>query len=42
MYAEFFQVLNQRNSDGLPITYAEEFAQAYNERLAGFKNARKK
>jgi type VI secretion system FHA domain protein len=42
MYAEFFQVLNQRNSDGLPITYAEEFTQAYNERLAGFKNARKK
>src|ERR1700712_2824267 len=29
MYAEFFQVLNQRNGDGLPITYAEEFTQAY-------------
>jgi type VI secretion system FHA domain protein len=42
MYAEFFQVLNQRNSDGLPITFAEEFAQAYAERVAGLKNARKK
>ncbi len=42
MYAEFFQVLNQRNSDGLPISFAEDFAQAYNERLAGFKNTRKR
>lgn len=41
MYAEFYQVLNQRNSDGLPITYAEEFTQAYHERLTSFKNARK-
>ncbi len=42
MYAEFFQVLNQRNNDGLPISYAEDFAQAYAERLVGFKNTRKK
>ncbi|MGC3980667.1 MAG: type VI secretion system-associated FHA domain protein TagH [Steroidobacteraceae bacterium] len=42
MYAEFFQVLNQRNGDGLPITFAEDFAQAYQERLAGFKNTRRK
>ena len=41
MYAEFFQVLNQRNADGLPITFAEEFSQAYAERLAGLKNSRK-
>ncbi|MGE0113389.1 MAG: type VI secretion system-associated FHA domain protein TagH [Steroidobacteraceae bacterium] len=42
MYAEFFQVLNQRNSDGLPISFAEDFARTYGERLAGFKNPRKK
>lgn len=42
MYAEFFQVLNQRNSDGLPMSFAEDFAQAYKERLTGFKNTRKK
>ncbi len=42
MYAEFFQVLNQRNGDGLPISFAEEFAQAYTEKLVAFKNTRKK
>lgn len=42
MYAEFFQVVNQRNADGLPISFAEDFAQTYNERLAGFKNLRKR
>ncbi|MGD9841947.1 MAG: type VI secretion system-associated FHA domain protein TagH [Steroidobacteraceae bacterium] len=42
MYAEFFQVVNQRNSDGLPLSFAEDFAQVYNERLAGFKNPRKR
>lgn len=42
MYAEFFQVLNQRNGDGLPISFAEDFARAYGERLAGFKNVRRK
>jgi type VI secretion system FHA domain protein len=42
MYAEFFQVVNQRNSDGLPLSFADDFAQVYNERLAGFKNPRKR
>lgn len=42
MYAEFYQVVNQRNGDGLPISFAEDFAQAYNERLAGFRNTRRK
>ena len=42
MYAEFFNVLNQRNNDGLPLSFAEDFAQAYNDRLAGFKNPRKR
>lgn len=42
MYAEFFQVLNQRNNDGLPISFAEDFAQAYGERLASLKATRKK
>jgi predicted component of type VI protein secretion system len=41
MYAEFFQVVNQRNSDGLPISFAEEFAQAYNEKLAGKPSRRR-
>jgi type VI secretion system FHA domain protein len=41
MYAEFFQVVNQRNGDGLPISFAEEFAQAYNEKLAGKPSRRR-
>jgi type VI secretion system FHA domain protein len=42
MYAEFFQVVNQRNSDGLPMSFADEFAQVYHERLAGLKNPKKR
>lgn len=42
MYMEFFQVLNQRNSDGLPLSFAEDFTQAYGDRLAGFKNPRRR
>jgi len=42
LYAEFFQALNQRNADGMPSTFAEEFVQAYTERSAGFKTPKKK
>jgi type VI secretion system protein len=42
MYAEFYQVINQRNNDGLPISYADEFAQTYTERMAGFRKARRR
>ncbi len=42
MYAEFYQVLNQRNNDGLPISYADEFAETYAERMAGFRKARRR
>lgn len=42
MFAEFYQVINQRNNDGLPISFADEFAQTYTERMAGFRKARKR
>lgn len=29
MYAEFFPALNQRNSDGMPVSFGEDFVQAY-------------
>ena len=42
MFAEFYQVINQRNNDGLPISFADEFAQTYTERMAGFRKGRKR
>jgi type VI secretion system protein len=33
LYVEFYQVLNQRNEQGLPALFAEEFARTYAERL---------
>lgn len=39
MYSEFFQALNQRNSDGMPAAFGEDFIQAYLERS---KTAKKK
>lgn len=42
MYSEFFQVLNQRNGDGLPLSFAEDFTQTYAERSAGFKAQKRK
>jgi type VI secretion system protein len=32
LYVEFYQVLNQRNEQGLPSVFAEEFARTYAER----------
>ena len=32
LYVEFYQVLNQRNDQGLPALFAEEFARTYAER----------
>jgi type VI secretion system protein len=32
LYVEFYQVLNQRNEQGLPALFAEEFARTYAER----------
>jgi len=37
LYVEFYQVLNQRNEQGLPALFAEEFARTYAERAAGKK-----
>jgi type VI secretion system protein len=37
LYVEFYQVLNQRNEQGLPGVFAEEFARTYAERSAGKK-----
>jgi type VI secretion system protein len=37
LYVEFYQVLNQRNEQGLPGVFAEEFARTYAERLTGKK-----
>lgn len=34
LYGEFYQVLNQRNEQGLPSVFAEELARAYAERAA--------
>jgi len=34
LYVEFYQVLNQRNEQGLPAVFAEEFARTYAERAA--------
>lgn len=33
LYVEFYQVLNQRNEQGLPTIFAEEFARAYGEKV---------
>ena len=33
LYIEFYQVLNQRNEQGLPPIFAEEFARAYAEKV---------
>jgi len=35
LYMEFFQVLNQRNNDGLPLSFHEDFVQTYVERING-------
>jgi type VI secretion system protein len=37
LYVEFYQVLNQRNEQGLPGVFAEEFARTYAERSTGKK-----
>lgn len=37
LYAEFYQVLNQRNEQGLPAVFAEEFARTYAEKAAAKK-----
>jgi|HigsolmetaAR201D_1030396.scaffolds.fasta_scaffold01089_20 type VI secretion system protein len=43
LYAEFYQVLNQRNEQGLPTVFAEEFARTYAERVSNKgKPAKKK
>jgi len=37
LYVEFYQVLNQRNEQGLPGVFAEEFARTYAERSTAKK-----
>ena len=34
LYVEFYQALNQRNEQGLPVLFAEELARTYAERAA--------
>jgi type VI secretion system protein len=42
LYTEFYQVLNQRNNDGLPLSFNEDFVQTYIERLTGFRNSKRR
>jgi type VI secretion system FHA domain protein len=42
MYGELFQAINQRNKEGLPISFTEEFAQAYQAKFAELANQDKK
>jgi len=42
LYMEFFQVLNQRNNDGLPLSFHEDFVQTYIERTNGFRSNRRR
>jgi type VI secretion system protein len=42
LYVEFYQVLNQRNGQGLPPLFAEELARAYAEEIDQSRLARKK
>ncbi|HVY23727.1 MAG TPA: type VI secretion system-associated FHA domain protein TagH [Steroidobacteraceae bacterium] len=42
LYAEFFQVLNQRNNDGLPLSFHEDFVQTYIERVNGFRAGKRR
>jgi type VI secretion system protein len=37
LYVEFYQVINQRNEQGLPALFAEEFARTYAERATAKK-----
>lgn len=37
LYVEFYQLLNQRNEQGLPALFAEEFARTYAERATAKK-----
>ncbi len=38
LYAEFYQALNQRNDQGLPVLFAEELARTYAEKSTTKKN----
>lgn len=37
LYTEFYQVLNQRNEQGIPTLFGEEFARTYAEKVASKK-----
>lgn len=42
LYAEFFQVLNQRDDAGLPSVFSDEFARAYGEHAADPKPGKRR
>jgi type VI secretion system protein len=42
LYAEFYQVLNQRDDAGLPSVFSEEFSRAYAEHAADPKPGRRR
>jgi hypothetical protein len=42
MYSELFQAINQRDKEGLPISFAEEFTQTYQAKFAELANQDKK
>ena len=42
LYAEFFQILNQRNNDGLPLSFHEDFVQTYIDRINGFRSSKRR
>ncbi len=42
LYTEFFQVLNQRNNDGLPLSFNEDFVQTYIDRVNGSRSGKRR
>jgi type VI secretion system protein len=42
LYTEFYPLLNQRDSRGLPAVFTEEFTRVYGEKITELENVRKK
>jgi type VI secretion system protein len=42
LYSEFYPLLNQRDTRGLPAVFTEEFTRVYGEKIAELESARKK
>ena len=42
LYTEFYNVLNQRDEQGLPAAFAEDFARMYDDKVGGDKKSSKR